>query len=134
MRPDNTTGMITAALWQRIHQHSSGRHTHPVLGLPAVAITAFGAQIALGLLAYYAGSLVLLVVIWAIAAAVLLLWLRVLLHNALLDEGTEHLIGPPSACPECHRLVPTMRFCPVCGVARTASPKHGRPAVSAPAP
>jgi len=123
----STTGMLTASLWQRAHRRVAGRHTHPALALPAVVITAFGAQIALGLLSYYAGSLVLLVVIWAIAAAVLLVWLRVVLHSALLDESAEHLVGPPSACPECYHLVPTMRFCPVCGVARTASPKHSRP-------
>jgi len=130
----STTAMITAALWQRARGRSSGRHAHALLQLPAVLVTAFGAQIALGLLAYYTGSLVLLVVIWAIAAAVLLVWLRVLLHNALLDESEEFLVGPPSACPECHRLVPTMRFCPACGVARSASPKHGRPRVAVSTP
>jgi hypothetical protein len=89
---------------------------------------AFGAQIILGVLTYFVGPILERVVIWLIAAAVLLIWLRVVLHFALLEEGAEHLtIGPPSACPDCDRLVPTMRFCPNCGVVRAASPKHDRP-------
>ncbi|HKR99638.1 MAG TPA: PrsW family intramembrane metalloprotease, partial [Candidatus Dormibacteraeota bacterium] len=79
----STTGMLTAALWQRVHRRAAGLHVHAWRDLPVVIVTAFGAQVALGLLAYYSGSLVMLVVIWLIAAAVLLVWLRVLLHHAL---------------------------------------------------
>ncbi len=128
----SATGMITAALWQRRYRRAAGRHASPLRALPAIVAVAFGAQIALGLISYYVGSLLLLVVLWAIAAALLLVWLRVLLHHALLDESAEHLIGEASPCPECHRLVPTMNFCPACGVARSAGPKRGRAPLASP--
>jgi RNA polymerase subunit RPABC4/transcription elongation factor Spt4 len=122
-----TTGMITASLWTFVHKRSRVRHFSHWRGLPATIAVAFGAQIALGLIGYFVPSLLLLVVAWAIAAVLLLVWLRVIVHHALLDEGAELFIGEPSACPECHRLVPTMLFCPVCGVARSAGPKAARP-------
>jgi hypothetical protein len=129
----STTGMITAALWTFVHKRSRVRHFSHWRGLPATIAIAVGAQIALGLLGYFVPSLLSLVVAWAIAAVLLLIWLRVIVHHALLDEGAELFIGEPSACPECHRLVPTMLFCPVCGVARSAGPKAARPASPEPA-
>jgi RNA polymerase subunit RPABC4/transcription elongation factor Spt4 len=122
-----TTGTMAAAFWLRRHGRSRGRHKHPLLGVPATAAGAFGAQVGLGFASYFVGSLLLVVVLWAISAAVLLVWLRIVLHNALLEEGAEHNIGELSACSECHRLVPAMYFCPACGVARSAAPKHARP-------
>jgi rRNA maturation endonuclease Nob1 len=62
----------------------------------------------------------------AVTAAALLLYLRVVIHDALLVEGAEHEIGADSLCPECHRMVPTMQFCPSCGAARAAAPKQTR--------
>jgi hypothetical protein len=123
------TAIITASLWLRHHGRSRKRHDHTVLRLPAAVIVAFVFQIALGLITYYVTSLLLTVIIWAIGAALLLVWLRVTIHHALLEEGSEHVIGPPSACPECHHLVPTMYFCPMCGAARSAVLKPTRPAI-----
>jgi hypothetical protein len=60
----------------------------------------------------------------ALVAALLLLYLRLVLHHALLEEGAEHEIGTLAPCPECNRLVPTMLFCPACGVARSAASKR----------
>jgi RsiW-degrading membrane proteinase PrsW (M82 family) len=127
-----TTGTVAASLWLSHHGHSRRRHDHVLLGLPAAVLVAFGAQVALGLVSYFVTSLLLVVVLWAIAAAVLLVWVRVCVHHALLEEGAEHNIGELSACSECHRLVPAMYFCPACGVARSAAPKHGRPQAGAP--
>jgi hypothetical protein len=87
---------------------------------------AFGFQIALGLVTYYVTSLLFDVILWAIGAALLLVWLRVTIHHALLEEGEDLVIGEPSACPECHHLVPTMYFCPMCGAARSAVLKPTR--------
>ncbi|MFN2581823.1 MAG: hypothetical protein ABR498_03670 [Candidatus Dormibacteria bacterium] len=121
-----TTGMITAVLWFEHHGRSQRRHAYSWRGLEATALVAFGAQVVLGLASYFIGNLLGLVLLWASAAIGLLVWLRVLLHHALLDEGTG-VIGEASACSECHRLVPTMNFCPACGVHRSASPKRARP-------
>ncbi len=121
------TGMIAAAVWAQRGGRSRRRHSHAARSLPATLAVGFGAQITLALASYFVTSLLLVVVLWAVGAAVLLVWLRVLLHHALLDEGEEMAMGPPSPCPECHRLVPTLLFCPACGVARSATPKHSRP-------
>ena len=67
------------------------------------------------------------VAILGVATAGLLLYLRLVIHEALLAEGAEHEIGPDAPCPECHRIVPTMAFCPACGAARAAASKQGRP-------
>jgi hypothetical protein len=66
-------------------------------------------------------DLVLKVGIHAVAAVALLVYMRLVIHQALLAEGAAHEIGPDAACPECHRIVPTMLFCPACGVARAAA-------------
>jgi RNA polymerase subunit RPABC4/transcription elongation factor Spt4 len=121
-----TTGMITAALWLRVHRRSRGRHISQWRGLEATLAVGFGAQIALGVIGYYIGSLLGLVLLYVVAAALLLIWLRVILHHALLDEGADLHIGDPTACPECHRLVPTMVFCPACGATRSVGPKQAR--------
>ena len=61
-----------------------------------------------------------------VAIFLLFLYLRLAVHNALLEEGHELEIGPISTCPECHRRVPAMRFCPACGVNRSAAPRQHR--------
>ena len=66
------------------------------------------------------------VVLLAAISIVLLLYVRVVIHDALLVEGAEHGVGPEAPCPECHRMVPTMAFCPACGAARAAGTKQGR--------
>ncbi|HTW08508.1 MAG TPA: hypothetical protein VME46_13410, partial [Acidimicrobiales bacterium] len=127
----SVTGTVAASMWLNTRGRSRGWHTHVLLSLPAAVVIAFGAQLVLGIVTYEVTSLLLEVVIWAIAAAALLIWVRICVHNALLEEGAEHHIGANSACPECHRLVPTMLFCPSCGVARSAAPKPARRTVPA---
>jgi RsiW-degrading membrane proteinase PrsW (M82 family) len=121
-----TTGLITATLWQRRHGRARGRHRSALRALPASALLAFLVQIGLGLASYFITDLLLVVIVWAMAAMLLLVWLRVVLHHALLDEGAEHHVGPLGVCPECHHVVPAMLFCPVCGAARSAAPKQLR--------
>jgi len=120
----STTGAISAAIWSRVRATSSGRHASAWRGTAATAAAGALAQVALGLVSYYVSSLTLVVAVWAVAAVALLLWLRILLHHALLDEGVAHAVGPPSICVRCHRVVPAMRFCPSCGAARAAAPKR----------
>jgi rRNA maturation endonuclease Nob1 len=76
-------------------------------------------------------ELVAQVLVWALAAVALMLYVRQVIHQALLAEGSVHEIGPDSQCPECHRLVPTMAFCPNCGAARAAAPRSSRPRTAA---
>lgn len=122
----STTGLITASIWLRRHGRGRGYHESWRWGVPAAVIVAIGSQIVLGTLSAVLPNLFLEVAVWAIAAALLVVYLRLVIHHALLEEGAEHEIGPVGECTECHRLVPTMLFCPACGAARSASPKGRR--------
>ncbi len=120
-----TTGLVTAALWLR--RYDRRRAGRPWRSSVLVALVlAFAVQIALGMIAFAVSDLIVDVIILAIAAAALLLYIRLVIHEALLVEGAAHEIGPDAPCPECHRVVPTMAFCPSCGAARAAASKHGR--------
>jgi len=120
-----TTAVVAAAVWLR--RFDVRRLERPwSTSLLATVLVAFGVQIALGMLAFVIGDLLVEVAIFAVAAIALLLYLRLVIHDALLVEGAEHEIGPESPCPECHRMVPTMAFCPSCGAARAAGPKQAR--------
>jgi RNA polymerase subunit RPABC4/transcription elongation factor Spt4 len=122
----STTGLIMAGIWAHRRRRTLGVKAARWRGFGGSVAVAFAVQIALGVAAFYVRNQLGLVLLWAVAAGLLLVWLRVVIHEALLDEGRDQPIAPPSPCPECHRLVPTMAFCPACGAARAASPKRGR--------
>lgn len=124
----STTGLITAAIWlQRYDRRRAGRPlTSTIL---AAVIVAVGTQVLLGIVSFEVSNLVVEVAILLVATVLLLMFLRLIIHQALLVEGAEHEIGPDAPCPECHRVVPTMAFCPACGAARAAASKQGRPRV-----
>jgi RsiW-degrading membrane proteinase PrsW (M82 family) len=123
-----TTGLVAAAIWlRRYDRRRAGRPWRS--SVPAAIAFAFGAQIALGTIGFLLHDLILHVLVYALAATALLLYVRLVIHESLLVEGAEHEIGPDSMCPECHRIVPTMAFCPACGAARAAAPK-GKPRVA----
>jgi hypothetical protein len=125
----STTGLITASLW--LHRYDLRRsRTAWYASILVTVVVALGAQVIVGLLASVIPDLVTQVVVTALATIGLLLYLRLVIHRALLAEGALHEIGPDAPCPECHRVVPTMLFCPACGVNRSASPKHSRPQVT----
>ena len=114
------TGYIGAALWSRRGTGSAagGRwFTHPVLALMIALVV----EIGLG----YADDAVLpdivLLTVHLAAAVLALLALRIGLHHVLLHEQRDVRIGPPRVCPHCHRVVPAMPFCPMCGVAERAT-------------
>ena len=121
----STTALIAAAFWlRRYDRRRQGRAWHSSL---AAAIAAgFGVQIVRGAVAFFVPDLIIDVAILTLLVVGLLLYVRFAIHQALLVEGAEHEIGPDSTCPECHRVVPTMAFCPNCGASRAAAPKHGR--------
>jgi RsiW-degrading membrane proteinase PrsW (M82 family) len=119
-----TTATITAMLWRA--RRSRERHVGAVRGVKGAIIVAFATQLVLGIAGYYVGSLLGLVLLWAFAAVVLLVWVRVLVHYALIDESLDFGVGELGPCPECHRMVPAMNFCPSCGVYRGAARKQDR--------
>jgi RsiW-degrading membrane proteinase PrsW (M82 family) len=128
----STTGLITASLW--LHRYDLRRgHGAWYASILTTLLVALGAQVVVGVLSFVIPDLITQVVVTAVAAVGLLLYLRLVIHRSLLAEGAVHEIGPDAPCPECHRIVPTMLFCPACGVNRSASSKHSRPRVTGPA-
>ena len=124
----STTALVAAAVWlQRYDRRRTGRPL--ASSVLATLLVAIGVQVALGLLGFALSDLAAQVVVLTVATLALLLYVRLVIHQALLVEGATHEIGPEAPCPECHRLVPTMAFCPDCGAARAAAPRHSRPRV-----
>jgi len=118
----STTASVAASIWmRRFDRRTTGRPWQT--SLPASLAVAFGAHALLGVNAFFEQDLALDFAVVLLAAFALLLYLRLVIHDSLLVEGAEHEIGLESMCPECHRIVPTMAFCPACGAARAASPK-----------
>lgn len=119
----STTALATAAIW--LHRYDRRRAGVAAQStIPVTLMIAFGVQVAIGVIGFLVRDLIVDVAVVAIAAAALLLYVRRVIHDALLVEGAEHEIGRESQCPECHRMVPAMAFCPACGAARSASPKR----------
>jgi ribosomal protein L32 len=116
----STTSLVTASVWLSrydLRRAGGGWHASVITTL----VVAIGTQLVLGIAAVVVPDLVLLVGIRALVTVALLMYLRFVIHESLLAEGAVHEIGPDAACPECHRIVPTMLFCPACGVARAAA-------------
>ena len=120
-------GLVGAALWY------TGR-SEPTRGARYWAALALAVAV---VLAVYAGiglvdvgrlepglQLTLHLVITVLAV----LSLRVALHTALLHEAHETVQGEPLLCAHCHHVVPSMPFCPNCGVANRAASRHSRDA------
>ena len=121
----NTTALVAAAIWlQRYDRRRAG--TPWSASIAATVLVAVGSQVALAMISFAIPDLVAEVTIRLVATLALLLYVRLVIHQALLVEGAEHEIGPDGRCSECHRVVPLMAFCPSCGAARAASPKQGR--------
>lgn len=116
----STTSLVTAAIW--LHRYDLRRAGS---GWQASVLTtlviAIGAQVILGILSVVVPDLLLQVGVRFLAIVALLMYVRLVIHKSLLAEGAAHEIGPDAACPECRRIVPTMLFCPACGVARAAA-------------
>ncbi len=126
----STTAVVAAALWLHRYDLKRSQRTWEV-SVPVTLLVAFGVQLVLGVLTFVVPELVAQVLVWALAAVALMLYMRQVIHQALLAEGSLHEIGPDSQCPECHRIVPTMAFCPNCGAARAAAPRSSRPRTAA---
>jgi hypothetical protein len=121
----STSGIIGSALWLR-----RGRcRPVPVIGwlsnLWVCILAAAIVQVGLGLLTLFVNGQARVTLIYLVVAALLLLWVRVVVHVCLLSEAVEVEIGPDVPCSHCYRIVPRMAFCPHCGVAMRSAPKVG---------
>jgi hypothetical protein len=77
----------------------------------------------------------LFVLVWqAVVVGALLVYVRYLLHHALMEEAA-HMGFAETVCPNCHMHIVASGFCPNCGGALTAAPssvkRTRKPAASA---
>ena len=121
------TGLIGASLWVTRASASAARGRW--ITSPAVAFL-FAEAIQVG---WAFGNLAVLpdpdiILIQVAAIAVLTVLMRVGIHHVLIHEASEDSIGAPRVCAHCSHLVPTMSFCPQCGVAdrAIARPRRGQ--------
>jgi hypothetical protein len=114
------TGFIGMAVWAKTGSRATAARgkwiTSPVVALVLALIV----QIGLGFTDIAALSDAALIGIHLAGLAVLTLAMRVGLHQVLLHEALDVSVGAPRVCPSCSHLVPTMAFCPQCGVADRA--------------
>ena len=114
----SATGMVVATIWRYRRGKLSGREIGGVV-MAVIAHIAFSA----GTLVLKDSSVnALFILIWqAVVVGGLLIYVRYLLHHALLDEAA-HMGFAETVCPSCHTHIVAAGFCPNCGMALTASP------------
>jgi hypothetical protein len=114
------TGFIAMALWAKTGSRSTSAKgawlTSPLVALGLALIV----QVGLGFADVATLSDAVLIGIHLAALGALTVAMRVGLHYVLLHEALEVTIGAPRVCANCSHLVPTMAFCPQCGVADRA--------------
>lgn len=113
----SSTGVITAALWRLGRQRPRRREIGGLLAALASQVAfAGGTQLIAG---FGFGQLVVLA--WqALVVGALLLYVRYLLHTALLEEATQFGLERIT-CPNCREDVTADVFCPACGMALAAA-------------
>jgi RsiW-degrading membrane proteinase PrsW (M82 family) len=127
----STTGLITAALWRR---RGNGRLGRLELGGVVLALVSAVAFVLVDRLLVGFGLPRLLSVGWQIlCVGVVILYLRMVLHAALLEEAGN--VGfAYTTCPSCRADIIAAGFCPSCGIALSAVPASVREARTATAP
>ena len=135
-----STGLIGAAIWVNRGDSTAARGhwaTSPVLAFAIAEAVQVGW--AFGNLAALPDADVIVIQLGAIALLTILM--RLGIHHILIHEALDDSIGAPRVCPHCSHLVPTMSFCPQCGVAdravarpRRAQSPSDSPAVAVSAP
>jgi RsiW-degrading membrane proteinase PrsW (M82 family) len=115
------TGALVASLWRPGARPASWLYA---VGAP-IAIVSHIAYSWVSLLLVDHGVNQFGVLVWqgAVVAAVLV-YIRFLVHRALLDEAAD-LGFQPVVCPHCRRHVEAAAFCPHCGAAISAGPRTG---------
>jgi hypothetical protein len=121
----SAAGIVVAAIWR----YRRGRLGPREIGGVGMAVLAH--------IAFSEGTYVLkeaavnplLILVWqALIVGAVLIYIRYLLHYALLEEAA-HMGFAETICPNCHMHIVAAGFCPNCGVALTAAPtsvKRGR--------
>lgn len=118
-------GLVAAAFW--LHREPPGLRPRGAIASRSIAVgAAVIVQVGLGIADVTLVDSRLQFVLWTVAAIVLIVLVRLALHEVLLTEAQQIVIGEELVCSHCHAIVPSMPFCPNCGIARRATPKIGR--------
>ncbi len=116
----SATGMIVATIWRQRLGKLGGRE----IGGVVMALLAHIAFSGGGQVLAQTSINPLFILIWQAAiVGALLVYIRYLLHHALLDEAA-HMGFAETVCPSCHMHIVASGFCPNCGMALTAAPSH----------
>lgn len=115
----STSGLITAALWRRGRQGRIGRLEVGGIVLALVMSVAF--VLVDRLLTGYGVPRVLSIGWEMLCVGVVIVYLRIVLHAALLEEAGS--VGfAYTTCPNCRADIIAAGFCPSCGMALSAVP------------
>ena len=120
------TGALVAALWR------PRRLSQPLyaLGVPLALGAHVGYSAISQVLSDHGVSSAITLFFQAAVVAVMLVYIRHLVHDALLDEAKDFGFQPV-LCPHCRHSVAAAAFCPLCGGAVSAGPRTAVPAAAA---
>jgi RsiW-degrading membrane proteinase PrsW (M82 family) len=121
-----TTALICGALWLRRDRGARARDPRWTIAAPLAALVGVLGQIVPSLGYDFIGGQVMALVWYGAAAAVVLIFLRLLVHDGLLERKAPVHADAPLHCPHCGRPVsPDAAFCGHCGLALRVG-KSGR--------
>ncbi len=126
------TGFIGMAFWAKVGGRATAARGRWLTSPGIALLLALIVQVGLGFTDIAALPNVVLIGIHVAALGVLLAAARVGLHLVLLHEALDVSVGAPRVCANCTHLVPTMAFCPQCGVAARAVSRPHRQAATWP--
>jgi RsiW-degrading membrane proteinase PrsW (M82 family) len=133
-----TTALICGALWLRRDREAHAQDSHWIVVAPLAALVGVLGQVVPSLGYDFLGGQVMALVWYGGAAAVMLIFLRILVHDGLLERKASLHPDAPVTCPHCGRPVPPgAAFCGHCGFAlggRTTGRRRPQPEPEARAP
>jgi hypothetical protein len=123
----STTGLICAAIWLHRHRRAPVGNLGWLASPPGAALAGVVGQIVPSLGYNLIDGQFMAWVWYGLAAVVLLLLLRLFIHDGLVELAQPLRPGGPMVCPHCHHAVPPdAAFCSHCGFALRASARRGQ--------
>jgi hypothetical protein len=114
----STTALICGALWLRRDRTVAALDSHWIVAAPLAALVGVLGQVVPSLGYDFIGGQVMALVWYGGAAAVMLIFLRLLVHDGLLERKAPLSVAAPTHCLHCGRPVsPDAAFCGHCGFA-----------------
>lgn len=121
----SATGLLAGALWLRRGPIRRRRYHSVTVALGTVIAGVVVLRAFLGSVSVLMLEPLRSAAAQAIVLVLLIVWVRLAIHQMLLTEAVEVPIGPETPCSHCRFIVPRMAFCAHCGIATRATPKAG---------